>query len=174
MIFKNNQVLLLVVAFLVGFFFHKILKGCNIVEGARDNGNASGVDGGDAGITVVNESWNSCHMDSANCCKNYYKDKLKRRNDSLDEFKKNYKNHIDLWSNNQAGTQLSDCTLNHRDMNLSKKCIKECNGEYKKDSWHCTATGKGEQALGKRINPGEPGECPTNDKVGKVGKPDDV
>jgi hypothetical protein len=43
MIFKNNQVLLLVVAFLVGFFFHKILKGCNIVEGASESDDLDGL-----------------------------------------------------------------------------------------------------------------------------------
>ena len=39
--FKNNQVLLLLVAFLVGFFFHKILKGCHIVEGQENPTTAS-------------------------------------------------------------------------------------------------------------------------------------
>jgi hypothetical protein len=39
--FKNNKVLLLVVAFLAGFFFHKILKGCHIVEGQENPPTAS-------------------------------------------------------------------------------------------------------------------------------------
>jgi len=30
---KNNDLLMLVAAFLVGYFFHKIMKGCNLVEG---------------------------------------------------------------------------------------------------------------------------------------------
>ena len=54
--YKYNQVLLLVVAFLVGFFFHKILKGCNIVEGASESGDLDGLPQcGPAGhIDVVN------------------------------------------------------------------------------------------------------------------------
>tara|TARA_B100000768_G_scaffold171880_1_gene179579 strand:+ start:240 stop:383 length:144 start_codon:yes stop_codon:yes gene_type:complete len=31
--FKNSEFLLLVVAFLVGYFFQEIMKGCNFVEG---------------------------------------------------------------------------------------------------------------------------------------------
>jgi hypothetical protein len=31
--FKNNDFLMLVVAFLLGYFAHQIMKGCQIVEG---------------------------------------------------------------------------------------------------------------------------------------------
>tara|TARA_Y100000389_G_C17015162_1_gene296085 strand:+ start:203 stop:496 length:294 start_codon:yes stop_codon:yes gene_type:complete len=33
--FKQNDILMLVVAFLLGYFAHQILKGCQIVEGAE-------------------------------------------------------------------------------------------------------------------------------------------
>jgi hypothetical protein len=39
--FKDNQVVMLVVAFLVGFFFHKILKLCRNVEGMTESGSKS-------------------------------------------------------------------------------------------------------------------------------------
>ena len=39
--FKDNQVLQLVLAFLVGFFFHKILKLCRNVEGLTESGSKS-------------------------------------------------------------------------------------------------------------------------------------
>jgi len=34
--FKDSEFLLLVVAFLVGYFFRTIMKGCNVVEGVED------------------------------------------------------------------------------------------------------------------------------------------
>jgi len=41
--FKKDDILMLVVAFLLGYFAHRILKGCQIVEGAdtTDNGDRS-------------------------------------------------------------------------------------------------------------------------------------
>ena len=35
--FKNDQVLMLVVAFFLGFYAHQILKGCNVIEGSNTN-----------------------------------------------------------------------------------------------------------------------------------------
>ena len=35
--FKNDQVLMLVVAFFLGFYAHQILKGCNVIEGQNNN-----------------------------------------------------------------------------------------------------------------------------------------
>ena len=45
--FKNNELLLLVVAFILGYFFKEIMKGCNLVEGiaAKSRCEASGIDG---------------------------------------------------------------------------------------------------------------------------------
>ena len=34
--FKNNEVLMLVVAFLLGYFANRMLKGCRLVEGNSD------------------------------------------------------------------------------------------------------------------------------------------
>ena len=34
--FKNDRVLMLVVAFFLGFYAHQILKGCNVIEGNGD------------------------------------------------------------------------------------------------------------------------------------------
>jgi hypothetical protein len=35
---KNNEFLMLVVAFLLGYFAHQIMKGCRLVEGAENSG----------------------------------------------------------------------------------------------------------------------------------------
>ena len=34
--FKNDRVLMLVVAFFLGFYAHQILKGCNVIEGKME------------------------------------------------------------------------------------------------------------------------------------------